>query len=436
MTMDDIRGLFGDPRQLIGVTPTQVPAGPMASVAAQPMLLPDVPAEAPRGGLFGTLSSVGRRIRGGLMSAEDAIMPVPTGLGDMVSPEDVSAARRQGLLRMGLTMLSDASPANSTTAAPSLGQAFAHGAMAGQDAFGGSIQDTLGQRQFAQQQELTQQALAHQRQVLATRAAVMAKYPAKPGETQPETMQRLRMIISELYAAGDMDGVKALSGAQGSLFAAPPRPLPVIRSDVGNKVDYVDPTTGKTITSTPKGPPPRDPNAVSPMDRMLFSRASGLADDFRVATKDYPTIATQLGQILTLGPAALKKSPMAQMSMIYSYMKLLDPRSTVRESEYASVKNAAGVPDRVRNQWNALRDGALLTDNQIRDIMRQTSSIRQSWINQFQPIKQSYDDRARASGVDPSMVTYDYFKSSAAPASAADSTAPTGGAKVRKYLPK
>jgi len=57
------------------------------------------------------------------------------------------------------------------------------------------------------------------------------------------------------------------------------------------------------------------------------------------------------------------------LSLIFGYMKLLDPTSVVRESEQASASNAAGVPERIRNIWNRLLTGERLTPEQRLDFI-------------------------------------------------------------------
>jgi len=39
---------------------------------------------------------------------------------------------------------------------------------------------------------------------------------------------------------------------------------------------------------------------------------------------------------------------------------MLDPGSVVRESEFATAQNAAGVPDQVRNMYNKVLSGTRL----------------------------------------------------------------------------
>lgn len=58
--------------------------------------------------------------------------------------------------------------------------------------------------------------------------------------------------------------------------------------------------------------------------------------------------------------------PSAQrdQAAIFSWMKILDPGSTVREGEYATAKNARGVPESIKAFWNQTVTGQILTPSQ------------------------------------------------------------------------
>jgi hypothetical protein len=62
-------------------------------------------------------------------------------------------------------------------------------------------------------------------------------------------------------------------------------------------------------------------------------------------------------------------TPADDMSTVFSYMKILDPGSTVREGEYASAQNTAGIPDRVLNAYNKAVEGTFLSPEQRRDFL-------------------------------------------------------------------
>jgi len=65
--------------------------------------------------------------------------------------------------------------------------------------------------------------------------------------------------------------------------------------------------------------------------------------------------------------SASDPSAAGDLSLIFAYMKMLDPGSVVRESEQASAANARGVPAAVRNLWNRLLTGERLEVGQRKD---------------------------------------------------------------------
>lgn len=66
------------------------------------------------------------------------------------------------------------------------------------------------------------------------------------------------------------------------------------------------------------------------------------------------------------------------LSLIFSYMKMLDPGSVVREGEFASAQNAAGVPGRVVNLYNQLLNGERLNSNQRGAFKNQAKKLYQA----------------------------------------------------------
>ena len=64
--------------------------------------------------------------------------------------------------------------------------------------------------------------------------------------------------------------------------------------------------------------------------------------------------------------------------MIFTYMKVLDPTSVVREGEQATAQNAAGIPERTRNLYNKLMTGERLTKSQRADFVKSAVGLFQS----------------------------------------------------------
>ena len=63
----------------------------------------------------------------------------------------------------------------------------------------------------------------------------------------------------------------------------------------------------------------------------------------------------------------IENPQVADVSMVFNYMKMLDPGSTVREGEYATAKNTAGIGQGLRNSYNAAWGGGFLSDGQRAD---------------------------------------------------------------------
>jgi hypothetical protein len=148
----------------------------------------------------------------------------------------------------------------------------------------------------------------------------------------------------------------------------------------------------------------------SPMgEQRKFQREQALGDDFRNAAKPFQQVADNIGVIRAAGPAALKGDPQGQMSIIYGFMKLQDPGSTVREGEYASAQNAGSVPEKVRAQYNKVLSGEFLDPSQVQRFLDQTEVQSKAWQQRFAPLRDQYRRRAQAWQVDPENVVYDYF---------------------------
>jgi hypothetical protein len=92
------------------------------------------------------------------------------------------------------------------------------------------------------------------------------------------------------------------------------------------------------------------------------------------------------------------------LAMVYSYMKMLDPNSTVMQGEYASASNTSGVPDRVRNTYNAVIEGAGLTPAQRQAFLTQAGGMLQVRAQPLAGINELYSGTAQRGGVQPNFL--------------------------------
>ena len=64
-----------------------------------------------------------------------------------------------------------------------------------------------------------------------------------------------------------------------------------------------------------------------------------------------------------------------QMSLIFQYMKMMDPGSSVREGEFANASNTTGIPGQVLNAYNRAREGKFLNPTQVDEFVAQAGAL-------------------------------------------------------------
>jgi hypothetical protein len=151
-----------------------------------------------------------------------------------------------------------------------------------------------------------------------------------------------------------------------------------------------------------------------------FEQEDKLRNDFVAQTKPYQVQSEFYGRIET---AAKDPSAAGDLALIYSFMKLLDPGSTVLAGEYATAANAGSIPERIYSQYNRLVSGELLGDEEKgtirKDYLDRARRIYEQSTKDYQRTKAVFDERARRYHLDPANVTQDL-------GSTAERTAGTG----------
>jgi hypothetical protein len=70
-----------------------------------------------------------------------------------------------------------------------------------------------------------------------------------------------------------------------------------------------------------------------------------------------------------------QKTGASDMGMVYAYIKLLDPNSTVGPGEKASAEKAGGLSENVRGQINQLLSQGSLSDKQRQDLISSSKQL-------------------------------------------------------------
>jgi len=160
-----------------------------------------------------------------------------------------------------------------------------------------------------------------------------------------------------------------------------------------------------------------------------FERANTLRDEFNSLTKDFRTVQDAYSKIKKAAPTGA-----GDMSLLYSYVKLLDPGSVVRESEFATAAASGSYGERIQGLVQRALTGQRLPDTLRADFMREADSIYQGQKRGYDTAKSTYTDISGKYGIPADRVIVDYATSNdpanAAPAAANAAPASPAGPAI------
>lgn len=143
-----------------------------------------------------------------------------------------------------------------------------------------------------------------------------------------------------------------------------------------------------TVNTNPGGLPPSATNA-----------ALKFQDDYARDSKPYLLLRDAYQRVKSAKPDAA-----GDLSLIFAYMKILDPNSVVREQEFANAQNAAGVPDRIRNLYNQVKEGVRLNPEQRKQFIGQAEALFENAKTNQKQVRGTYGNRAKQWGIPENMV--------------------------------
>jgi hypothetical protein len=133
--------------------------------------------------------------------------------------------------------------------------------------------------------------------------------------------------------------------------------------------------------------------------------ANALRQDFVTASKDF---VIQRDAFTRIKASAREPSAAGDLALIFNYMKLLDPGSTVREGEFATAQNAAGVPEVVKSYYNRVITGERLADAQRADFVNRAGMLYNDVLSNHKRLEGQYSDIAQRNDIDPRDVVISY----------------------------
>ena len=323
------------------------------------------------------------------------------------------------------------------------GQSIAEGLQAGQRAYKGGMQETLqSQLQNVQladmirKRQLEQQALAEQQRI----QGVIQGAVTKPQEIYGEDMMGQRQ--GEGMTAGGFDLQKAIPQlmsseagrkALGELIATQKAMAGETTSLAeGANLVRVNPITGK-VETVAQGAPKREPvpSAIAEYKFAQDQGFKGTFQDFELAKRaaSAPKVAVDMKDPTAVAMAGLKlqgdirqdlKAPKdtatayqtmynaatnptqkGDTTMLYTFFKVLDPQSTVREGEIEMIKQSRSIPEKFKGMAQKLANGQTLLESERADLLNQAY---QYVANQQRGVTETidmYKDYAKAFGLNP-----------------------------------
>jgi len=144
-----------------------------------------------------------------------------------------------------------------------------------------------------------------------------------------------------------------------------------------------------------------DPN----IDKTKFENADKLRNEHQKLSGTFIDVRDAYGRILT---SAEEQTAASDLSLIFNYMKMLDPGSVVREGEFANAQNSAGVPSRIRARYNNVVSGERLAEDTRADFINQAQGLYKTQLASQSDLDKNYQNLATSYGLDSNKVVIDF----------------------------
>jgi hypothetical protein len=195
---------------------------------------------------------------------------------------------------------------------------------------------------------------------------VMDKYGGNLTQKQVQALIPLTRRMGQTLPAGLVPtGAKMGPSGLETEYGAPPNvtsmPIP--------GTDLVQPmVSGKAAGAPVRGTPQTD-NAYLKLSEPQQKVADKFITDFgnEKTIQNLSVAGSFLNQMNSLGVGTPQYKASDDIALIFSFMKTLDPGSTVREGEFATASNAGGIPDRIVATYNKALKGEFLADDEQRN---------------------------------------------------------------------
>lgn len=176
-----------------------------------------------------------------------------------------------------------------------------------------------------------------------------------------------------------------------------------ITKDIMGRQRYVD--TGKLVF--PEVKETIKPEALQKQEEKLFKRTQDIRKEYTKESSEFIDTRNSYNRVIA---SAEKPSAAGDIALLYNYMKMLDPRSTVREGEFATAQNAGAVPDWIRSRYNKVTKGEMLSENIRSDFLDRADKLYTTQEKTQKKLEKQYRNIAKKAGVDEEQAIIDLYR--------------------------
>lgn len=135
--------------------------------------------------------------------------------------------------------------------------------------------------------------------------------------------------------------------------------------------------------------------------KRAFEKADKLRDEVNAQSKTYDEVSKAVEKVIISGSKSAEQATGADdLALLFGYMKLLDPGSVVRESEFRQAQTTSGIPDAILALRNQVLEGTKLTPTQRQRFVDSAQEFFGIYAKSQKSLETFYSERATAAGLD------------------------------------